>query len=173
MGLQRRLGFQHGGANPVQRGMQHVVSTRLGGKLFQPVLYRIDRPLYRWSDGRFTAPGVVVGLPVVMLTTTGAKSGQLRTMPVAAIPYAGDLVVLGTNFAQHRTPGWAANLRTDPRGEVTWRSATVPVMAVRIPPDEMDDVWRAAAAVYTGFPKYRQRIGDSREVLAFRLVPRE
>lgn len=173
VGLQAALGFPIRRANLAQRGLQHVVSTRLGGRVFASLLYRIDRPLHRWSHGRMTAPGVFIGLPVVMLTTVGARSGQVRTMPVAAIPFEGDLAVLGTNFAQHRTPGWAANLAHDPLAEVTWQDRSVPVRAVRVAADEVDSVWAAAGEVYAGFPKYRERIGTSREVLAFRLVVRD
>lgn len=171
MGLQAELRFDYRGANPVQRGLQHVASTPLGGKVFPPIMYRIDKPLHRWSKGRLTAPGVIIGLPVVMLTTTGAKSGLPRTMPVAAIPFDGDLVVLGTNFGQERTPAWAWNLAAHPRATATWRDASVPVEAHRLTSGDLDAAWSAAGRVYAGFPKYRVRIGDSREVLAFRLVP--
>ena len=66
----------------------------------------IDRPLHRWTGGRLTAPGLLAGLPVIMVTTTGARSGLARTMPLAGIPVADDLAVVGSNFAQARTPAW-------------------------------------------------------------------
>jgi len=171
-GLQHALGFRFTPANAVQRVLQRSASTRAGAWVFQRTLYRVDRPLYRWSHGRLTAPGVTTGLPVIMLTTTGAKSGLPRTMPVAAIPFQGDLAVVGTNFAQAKTPGWVFNLLAHPEAEVTWRDRSAAVRAERIPAEQMPELWDAAAAVYTGFPKYRERIGQSREVKAFALRAR-
>lgn len=172
MGLQAELGFRWTPPNPLQHGMQAVASTSAGSWVFQRTLYRVDRPVHRWTKGRYTVPGVLSGLPVIMLTTTGAKSGVARTMPVAGIPFGEDLVVLGTNFAQEHTPGWVFNLEKDPYASVTWRSTTVPVVASRVPAEEMVEVWAAAARVYVGFPKYRQRLAHARDVRAFVLAPR-
>ncbi len=171
MGLQTELGFRWTPPNPVQRSLQRVAATKAGGWTFQRTLYRVDRPLHRWSDGRLTVPGLLTGLPVIMLTTTGAKTGEARTMPVAGIPLDDDLVILGTNYAQARTPGWVFNLEKDPRASVEWRSTAVAVDAHRVPTSEMDRVWQASAVVYAGFPHYRERIADSRDVRAFVLRP--
>jgi deazaflavin-dependent oxidoreductase (nitroreductase family) len=122
--------------------------------LFQRTLYRIDRPLHRWTGGRVTLPGLATGLPVIMLTTTGAKSGLKRTMPVAGIPLGDDLVILGTNYAQQNTPGWVFNLLQDPRAVIEWKSTRVEVVASVVDVDRMDEVWQAAGRVYVGFPKY-------------------
>ncbi|MBU6245509.1 MAG: nitroreductase family deazaflavin-dependent oxidoreductase [Actinomycetales bacterium] len=171
MGLQSALGFQFRPPNPAQVAMQRVGSTAAGSWVFQRTLYRIDRPLYRWTDGRMTVPGLLTGLPVIMLTTTGAKSGESRTMPVAGIPFGENLVVLGTNYAQGRTPGWVINLEKEPRATVAWQSRSVPVIAAAVAAERMDEVWQAASVVYVGFPKYRQRIADTRPVRAFVLEP--
>lgn len=171
MGLQVALGFRWTPPNPVQRSLQRAASTRAGGWVFQRTLYRVDRPLYRWSGGRLTLPGLATGLPVIMLSTTGAKSGLVRSMPVAAIPLGDDLAVVGTNFAQPRPPGWAFNLAKNPRAAVTWRGTTVSVTATPIPDADMPLVWESAGRVYAGFPKYRERLEGAREVMAFVLTP--
>ncbi|MGI9624154.1 MAG: nitroreductase family deazaflavin-dependent oxidoreductase, partial [Acidimicrobiales bacterium] len=61
------------------------------------------------TGGKTTVPGLLAGLRVVMLTTTGAKSGEPRTMPLVGIPSDGDLAVIGSNFGQGPTPGWVYN----------------------------------------------------------------
>jgi deazaflavin-dependent oxidoreductase (nitroreductase family) len=167
MGLQQELGFRFTPPNPVQHALQRTASTRAGSWLFQRTLYRIDRPLHRWTQGRITLPGMATGLPVIMLTTTGAKSGLPRTMPVAGIPFGDDLVILGTNYAQQNTPGWVFNLLKDPQATVAWKSTSVPVNAALVGSDRMDEVWQAAGRVYVGFPKYRERTSGSRQVQAF------
>lgn len=167
MGVQQELGFTFRPPNPVQHALQRTASTRGGSWLFQRTLYRIDRPLHRWTGGRVTLPGLATGLPVIMLTTTGAKSGLKRTMPVAGIPFGDDLVILGTNYAQQNTPGWVFNLLQDPRAVIEWKSTRVEVVASVVDVDRMDEVWQAAGRVYVGFPKYRERTSGSREVQAF------
>ena len=173
MGLQEALGFTFRPANAAQRGMQRLGASTAGAWVFQRTLYRVDRPLHRWSDGRLTVPGLLTGLPVIMLTTTGAKSGLPRTMPVAGIPYGDDLVIVGTNYGQEHTPGWVFNLMKDPSATVTWQSTSCQVRARAVDADEMESVWAASEVVYSGFPKYRSRIAHSREVTAFVLEPTE
>jgi len=169
--MQTILGYRFRPANPAQLAMQRIGSTKPGSWLFQRTLYRIDRPLYQWSNGKVTLPGPLTGLPVVMLTTTGAKSGLPRTMPVAGIPFGDDLLILGTNYAQGNTPGWVFNLEKDPRATVAWRGRSAAAIATRLPDERMDEAWQAAGRVYVGFPKYRERIDDTREVRAFVLAP--
>jgi len=160
MGLQQALDFRAGLPNPVQRSMQVLAETKAGSWTFQRTLYRLDRPLYRWTDGRVTLPGVLTGLPVILLTTTGAKSGLARTMPVMAVPLGHDLAVIGTNFAQPRTPAWVFNLEADPQATVAWRDRSVPVLARSASDDEREEAWTAATRIYRGFAKYRQRITE-------------
>jgi deazaflavin-dependent oxidoreductase (nitroreductase family) len=160
MGLRQSLGYRPGSPNAVQRGMQVIAETKPGSWALQRSLYRLDRPLYRWSDGRLTIPQVVTGLSVIMLTTTGAKSGLPRTMPIAGIPLGDDIAVMGTNFAQPRSPAWALNLEADPRARVGYRDRSVDVVARPATDEERERAWTTAAAAYRGFRAYRQRITD-------------
>ena len=143
-----------------QRAVQRMASTRAGSWVFQRTLYRIDRPLHRWTGGRLTAPGLLAGLPVIMVTTTGARSGLPRTMPLAGIPCGDDLAVVGSNFAQPSTPAWVHNLEADPRATVVWRDRSVAVRARPATEAEREVVWARGAQVYGGFSKYRERITD-------------
>jgi F420H(2)-dependent quinone reductase len=86
-------------ANPIQRFIRWSAATAPVPWLYVRVLHHIDRPIYRLTRGRHTAVNLVSGLPVVMLTTTGAKTGQQRVWPVLGIPDGdkpdGDGVQLG------------------------------------------------------------------------------
>lgn len=170
MGLQSELGFDAGPPNPVQRGLQVVGATKPGSWLFQRTLYRLDRPLYRWTDGRVTVPGVVTGIPVILLTTTGAKSGLQRTMPVMATPIGADLAILGTNFGQPKAPAWVANLQANPHAQVTWHDRSVSAVARPATADERERIWQVAISFYRGFAEYRKRITD-RPVRIYVLQP--
>lgn len=169
-----RLGFAASRPNRAQFGMQRLGMTKAGSWVFQRTLYRIDRPLHRWSRGRITVPGTATGLPVILLTTTGAKSGVARTMPVAGIPdrHADphDMFVMGTNFAQAKTPAWVRNLEAEPRCQVTWRDRSANAFALPVKDaDEREYAWQQAASYYLGFTAYRERI-QNRDVRIFRLT---
>ena len=83
---------------------------------------------------------------------------------------SGDLALIGTNFGQTNTPGWVYNLEADPTACVTYRDRTVDVRARRANPDETASALTAAARVYPGYDKYRERI-TGREVKVFVLTP--
>ena len=54
--------------------------------MIAPIAHRLDNPVIRLSHGRTTLTSLLTGLPVVTLTTLGAKSGQPRRVPLVAIP---------------------------------------------------------------------------------------
>ena len=170
MGLAEAIGYESRPANAAQRLMQQVASSKPGAWAFSKVLHRADIRLHRWSKGRYTVPTIVAGLPVVMLTTTGAKSGRARTMPLLTIPVGDDLAIIGTNFGQTSTPGWVYNLEADPHATVTYRDREVAVVARAATDDEFDVAFTAAAKVYPGYDKYRRRI-SGREIRVFVLQP--
>ncbi len=170
MGLAEAIGYESKPANAAQRAMQQVASSKPGAWAFSKVLHHADIRLHAWSKGRYTVPTIVAGLPVVMITTTGAKSGQARTMPLLAIPVGDDLAIIGTNFGQTSTPGWVYNLEADPHATVAYRDREGAVVARPATDDEFDVAFTAAAKVYPGYDKYRERI-SGREIRVFVLQP--
>ena len=170
MGVLEELGHTAKPPNLLRRGIQQVSSSRPGAWLLQRILHRMDKPLFKMSDGRMTASGLLAGLPVVMLTTTGAKSGKARTMPLLGIPVGGDVAILGTNFGQQATPGWVYNLEADPTATIAYRDKSVSVTARRATDGETDEVFELAAGVYPGYANYRDRV-DHRVIRVFVLEP--
>ena len=166
MGVLAELDYEVKPPNAAQRTMQKVASTRAMAWIFQRSLYPIDRFLFRRSGGRWTVPGIVAGLPVILLTTTGAKSGAQRTMPLLGVPIDDQLAVIGSNYGQPKTPGWVYNLEADPHAEVGYLDASVAVTAGRASDDEADRAFELAASVYPGYAKYRER-ADRRTIRVF------
>jgi deazaflavin-dependent oxidoreductase (nitroreductase family) len=105
-------------SNVVQRFLRSFAASGPRSWLFARVLQRIDRPVYRLTRGRHTFASMVSGIPVVMLTTTGARSGLPHTVPVLGLPTDDGLAVIASNFGQARHPAWYHNLRAKPEGEV-------------------------------------------------------
>jgi deazaflavin-dependent oxidoreductase (nitroreductase family) len=159
-------------ANAIQRFVQQIAASGPGAWVFQRTLYPVDRVLFRLTNGRVTVPGLLAGLPVLMLTTTGARSGKDRTMPLVGIPIDDDIAVIGSNFGQESTPGWVYNLRATPTATVAHRSTTVNVTARSADDAETERAFEIGAAFYGGFPKYRERAAH-RDIEVFVLEPRQ
>ena len=157
MGVLHDLDYEVKHANGLQRIMQAVASSRPGAWMFSKTLHQQDKVLFKATGGRLTVPSILAGLPVVMLTTNGAKTGQSRTMPLLGIPVGDDLAVIGSNYGQKGTPGWVYNLEADPSAVVGYRKRTVAVVARQADKIETDRVFELAAAVYSGYAKYRIR----------------
>lgn len=170
MGLISELDYEVKDANAIQRVTQRVAASGPGAWVFQRTMYPIDKGLYRLTKGRLTVPGLMAGLPVIMMTTTGAKTGKDRTMPLVGIPMGDDLAVMGSNFGQSSTPGWVYNLRAKPEATVEFGSESVAVAARSATTAETERAFEAGAAFYGGFPKYRQR-ASHREIEVFVLEP--
>lgn len=172
MGLLDELDYEPKPANKVHRAMQRVAASRPGSWLFQRTLYPVDKALFRVSRGRVTVPLLATGLPVILLTTTGARSGEARTMPLVGIPFDGHLAIIGSNYGQRATPGWVHNLEADPSATVSYRDRTVEATARSATDEQVDEVFGRGAAVYVGFDRYRARV-NHREIRVFVLEPSE
>lgn len=167
MGLADDLGYDHRTASPLHRLVRRVGSTRAGGWLFSRTLRHLDDLVVRISRGRHSAPGLLAGLAVLELTTTGRKSGARRTSHLIATPYRGTLALLGTNFGQARTPAWALNLEAEAGATVTYRGTAREVTARVAADAEAEEIFARAAAFYPGYRHYRDRVGDRRRILVF------
>ena len=149
-------------ANAVQRATRRFASSGPGSWLFARVSQRIDRPVYRLTRGRHTFGSLVGGLPVVMLTTTGARSGKPRTVPVLGLPTDDGLVVVASNFGQRRHPAWYHNLRANPEGEVAVDGEKRRFRAVEAEGERRARIWKNGLEVYPGWTQYERRASHRR-----------
>jgi deazaflavin-dependent oxidoreductase (nitroreductase family) len=106
-----------------------------------------------------------------MLTTTGAKSGEQRTVPVLGLPTDSGIAIIASNFGQVRHPGWYHNLRANPDAEVTVKGSRRHVRAVEADEQRRERIWQAGLHVYPGFGQYAQR-ASHRRISVFVLEPR-
>ncbi len=170
MGVAADLGYAHTPPNAVQRLGQTFGSTRAGAWLFSKILAPVDRVVFKLSKGRTSAPAVLAGLPVMMVTTTGRKSGQPRTTPLIAVPVGDSLALVGTNFGQSATPAWVYNLEAQPRLTVAFGAVQAELGVHPATDEERAEVWTRAAGVYGGYDKYQERIAG-RTIRIFVLEP--
>ncbi len=162
MSLVAELVYHHRRGNPFQRSLQAFASTRPGAWFFSKTLAPMDRTVDRLTRGRVSLPEVLAGLPSLVLTTTGRKSGQQRSTHLIAVPVADTLALLGTNFGQKSTPNWVLNLEADPRAIVTHHGASRTVVARPASDAERAQILANSAGVYGGYQKYQQRITGRR-----------
>lgn len=143
--------------------MDAVISFKPIAGVMRHVLHRLDVPLMRLTKGRFN---LTMGLPSILLTTTGAKSGLPRSSPLLYVRHGDDIAIIGTRFGGNRHPAWYYNLKANPNATVMLDGEQYAVEARTADEDERDAVWEAADRIYSGFAKYRERITD-REVPMF------
>jgi deazaflavin-dependent oxidoreductase (nitroreductase family) len=117
---------------------------RLAGKL--------NVPLYRLSGGRLM--NKVGDGPVLLLTTTGRKSGEQRTAPVLYLEHGEAMILIDTNGGNERLPGWSHNLTALPRAEVQIGREKTAVTARVAVGAEREELWRACNEQYSGFDEY-------------------
>jgi deazaflavin-dependent oxidoreductase (nitroreductase family) len=162
--------FAYARANLFQRAMRRLAASGPGAWVFARVLHHIDRPVHRLTGGRATFGSLVSGLPVVMLTTTGARTGKPRTVPVLGLPTADGLAVIASNWGQSRPPAWEHNLRADPAAWIAIGRATRRVRAVSVDGDQRERIWREGLRIYPGWSQYERRAGE-RRIPVFVLEP--
>jgi hypothetical protein len=105
---------EHADANPLHRFVRTSVATKPMSWLYARILPRLDKAVHRLTHGRTTFAALVSGLPVIQLTTTGARTGRTRTCPLLAVRDGADIAVIASNWGNRRNPAWYHNLRTHP-----------------------------------------------------------
>lgn len=106
-------------ANPFHRLVRAAAATKTGRAVFRPTAHHFDQLLSRLTGGRHSFARIAAGLPAVILTTTGAKSGQPRTVALMGIPHPDGVAVVATNYGSPRHPSWYYNLEANPSATVT------------------------------------------------------
>lgn len=147
-------------ANWWQKLMQIFPSSSPGSWFFSRTLHHIDRVLMSWSGGRWSIPRLLTGLPVVRLTTTGAKSGKQRTVPVIAIPQEEKLILIASNWGRAEHPAWYRNLKENPEVTVEIEDQTRKYVAQETTGEERQRYWNKAVDVYSGYEAYAKRAKD-------------
>jgi deazaflavin-dependent oxidoreductase (nitroreductase family) len=163
-------GISVGKPNLVQRVVQRIAYSRAGVWFFSRTLHYIDSPLLRLTKGRWCVASLLAGIPVISLTTTGARTGAARTMPVLAVPDGAKLVVIASSWGRKKHPAWYYNLRAHPRAAVRMRGSTAEYSAREADGEEREMYWRRALDIYPGFASY-ERTASNRRIGVFVLEP--
>lgn len=141
-------------------------ATRAGSWMVKHVASKIDPVLFRWSGGRITSTGKPT-LPMLALTTTGARSGLPHTAQLAFHREGDDLLVVASAMGQDRHPAWRYNLDAHPEVQVQVRGEVYPAVATVLTPEEKAERWDAIATTIPQMRTYEQR--TDRDIRVYRL----
>ena len=163
-----------GGKKPTRwhKIVQKLSATGPVSRFLAPCLHRLDGFVLDISGGRWTATALLTGLPVIWLTTTGARSGEQRTTPLICLKDNERLVLIATSFGRPQHPGWYYNLRANPEVNVSSNGSNLTYTAHEVEGDERDIFWQQAVVQYPGYRSYRDRAGE-REIPVIILTPVE
>ncbi len=147
--------------NWLMRLIVRLVSSRSGTWLYLHVFPHIDRPLLRLSGGRVS---VSLGQPVLLLTTRGAKTGQLRSTPLLYVADGDNVVLIASNGGRSRHPAWYHNLRAHLEATLTVRGRSGQYQAREVTGEERERLWKKSLELNPGYATYQERAGK-------RLIP--
>jgi deazaflavin-dependent oxidoreductase (nitroreductase family) len=122
---------------------------------------------FRANDGK--VGGQFAGADLLLLTTTGAKSGQPRLSPLAYFRLAGKLLIIGSFAGSDVNPAWVHNLRANPSARVEIGNESSDVTARELPAEERDELFAAITEVAPGFAEYQAK--TTRIIPVFELQP--
>ena len=126
------------------------------GNLGFRILGSIHSRIYRLSGGKIG--GRIGKARVLLLTTTGRKSGRRRTSPLLYTHAGNDAyMVIASKGGADRHPLWYLNLQAHPLAEVTVGPETKQMRARVADGDERERLWRALADLYPGYDRYARK----------------
>jgi deazaflavin-dependent oxidoreductase (nitroreductase family) len=116
----------------------------------------IHETVFRASKGKLLGSGS--GMPVLMLTTTGRKSGKARTTMLTTPLQDGDAIMLvASKGGDDRHPAWFLNLRDNPTVEVTMNGHTTSMTARVADTDEKARLWPRIVADHANYESYQRK----------------
>ena len=122
---------------------------------------------FRANDGK--VGGQFEGAELLLLTTTGAKSGEPRVSPLAYFRIEGKLIIIGSFAGSDVNPAWVHNLRANPAARVEIGNDSSDVTARELPSGERDELFGQIAAAAPGFAEYQAK--TTRVIPVFELQP--
>lgn len=119
---------------------------------------------FRENEGKVGGP--FEGAPLLLLTSTGARSGQPRTSPMMYLPDGGRYVVFASKAGAPTNPDWYHNLVAHPDASIEVGTDRIGVKATVITGAERDDLYARQAQLYPGFAEYEAKTTRTIPVIA-------
>ena len=121
---------------------------------------------FRANNGK--VGGQFEGANLLLLTSTGAKSGQPRLAPLAYFTIDGKMIIIGSKAGADTNPDWVHNLRANPRAHIEVGTDAYDVSSRELPKAERDEIFDKVVAAAPGFGEYQSN--TSRIIPLFELL---
>jgi deazaflavin-dependent oxidoreductase (nitroreductase family) len=118
-------------------------------------LSAIHRGIYSATSARLG--NRIAGMPVLLLTTVGRKTGKRRTSPLTYFEEDGSIILVASYGGRPRNPAWFENLMAAGEGEVTIGSGRRRMRARRATSEERSRLWPRIVETYDGYAKYQAK----------------
>ncbi|MFJ9347414.1 nitroreductase family deazaflavin-dependent oxidoreductase [Streptomyces sp. NPDC101237] len=125
--------------------------------------------LYESSGGTQGTTLMDTGLPVIVLTTLGVKSGKIRKTPLMRVEHDGKYAVVASQGGAAKNPVWYYNVKSQPLVELQDGPVRQDMTAREITGAEKDEWWDRAVAAYPPYAEYQKK--TDREIPVFVLEP--
>jgi deazaflavin-dependent oxidoreductase (nitroreductase family) len=168
--------------NGPQTAVRRLIGSRPAAWVLARTFHHIDKAVFRISGGRTTAAAFFTGLPIVTLTTTGARSGEPRTVPLVGILDGGRLLLVASNWGQARHPAWYHNLVANPTATIPRRDVPaerlnsmehlkypeqqIVFRARELAGEEREAAWAQVVKLYPWYAGYAMRAGREIPLMA-------
>lgn len=120
---------------------------------------RIDPVMMRATGGRVRS---TLSGPTVLLTHTGATSGERRSTPLAYFTDGADVILIASRGGHRNHPAWYHNVLANPEVELWTKGGGGRYRAQEAEGAERERLWKLATSFYPGFASYQERAGDRR-----------
>ncbi|MEU6549487.1 nitroreductase family deazaflavin-dependent oxidoreductase [Streptomyces sp. NPDC046915] len=125
--------------------------------------------LYESSGGTKGTTLMDTGMPVILLTSRGARSGKIRKTPLMRVEHEGRYAVIASQGGAPKHPVWYFNLKSDPHVELQDGAVKQDMRAREVTGEEKAGWWERAVAAYPPYAEYQEK--TSREIPVFVLEP--
>lgn len=140
---------------PLNKTLMHTIGT-------------VHRGLFRLTNGAIGAN--LGGRPMLLLTTTGRKSGRQRTIPLQYMKDGDNAVVVASNGGNTEHPAWWRNVRANPEVTVATRGKSERMRAETAGPEERARLWPLLVDFYPGYQEYDDETEREIPVVVLRAV---
>ena len=145
--------------NFAQRVVRRLIATRPAAWALSHTIHHIDGAVFRVSGSKTTVSAILSALPILTVTTTGAKSGLSRAVTLVGIPDGERIILIASNWGQASHPAWYYNVRANPLVGVSGAAGKQNYTARELAGKERDLAWEKAVSLYPGYRGYAARAG--------------
>jgi len=133
------------------------------------LMWRLHRAVYRFSGGRLG--GRLLGMPVLLLTTTGRRSGKPQTTALTFFAEGRNFIVIASNGGEPLHPAWFLNLRAHPDVHVQIGRRLMGVRGREVQGAERERLWARITSLQPSYARYQARTSRRIPVVVLEPVP--